>query len=461
MNNPKKIHFIGIGGAGMSGLAEIFHLSGYNVQGSDIKKTKVTARLEAMGVRVYGFHSAENIDGADYVVYSSCIKKEANVELKEAMRKNMSVLRRIEALNMLTGGKDIVAVSGAHGKTTTTSLISYILIESGLDPTVFIGADVCFLDGNARLGSSNIVVTEADESDGSFLLVRPLYTVATNVDKEHMDYYCTMDNVIKAYSNFIENTKNEGCAFVCIDDNILRDITKGAKKRVMRYGVSRDADIRAENIELSGLNGSAFDFVFKNKLLGRLNISLVGEHNILNSMAAAGVAMELGVEFDVIRKVVVGFKGADRRFKVARLSSDIVVIDDYAHHPTEIRATLKALGDSGKRIVAVFQPHRYSRTKYLKEEFGRSFDMADHMIVTDIYSANEEPIDGVTAKDICESAKKSGHKNVHFVPRNDIIEYLNGVVRPGDAVFILGAGDIGELPERIVKSLENTRKAAC
>jgi len=441
----------------MSGLAEVFHCTGYMVQGSDIKKTKVTDRLEQAGIRVEESHFAKNIDGADYVVYSSCITEE-NAELKEARQRRVPVLRRIEALNMLMGDKDLVAVSGAHGKTTTSSLIAYLLIKAGMDPTVFIGADVAFLDGNARYGRSNIVVTEADESDGSFLFLRPLYSVSTNIDREHMDYFSTMDNVMAAYKKFTENTKEGGCAFVCADDANLNEIAKNSSRRIARYGISKDAEIRAERIDLMGMDGCAFDLVFKGKALGRIKISLIGMHNILNALAAIGVAMDMGVDFSTIKKSIADFKGADRRFIVTELHSDILVIDDYAHHPTEIKATLKALEDSGKRIIAVFQPHRYSRTKYLKEQFGKCFDLADHLVITDIYSAHEVPIDGVSARDICESAKKCGHKDVHFVSRDDIIKHLTDVVRPGDAVFILGAGDIGELPQTIAKTLGEIKK---
>ncbi len=453
----KRIHFIGIGGAGMSGLAEVFHCTGYMVQGSDIKKTKVTDRLEQTGIRVEESHCAKNIEGADYVVYSSCITEE-NAELKEARQRRIPVLRRIEALNMLMGDKDLVAVSGAHGKTTTSSLIAYLLIKAGMDPTVFIGADVDFLDGNARYGRSNIVVTEADESDGSFLFLNPLYSVSTNIDREHMDYFSTMDNVMAAYKKFIENTKEGGGAFVCADDANLNEIAKNSSRRIARYGISKHAEIRAEGIELMGLDGCAFDLVFKGKALGRIKISLIGMHNILNALAAIGVAMDMGVDFSTIKNIIADFKSADRRFIVTELHSDILVIDDYAHHPTEIKATLKALEDSGRRIVAVFQPHRYSRTKYLKEQFGKCFDLADHLVITDIYSAHEAPINGVSARDICESAKKCGHKDVHFVSRDDIIKHLTDVVRPGDAVFILGAGDIGELPQTIAKTLGEIKK---
>jgi UDP-N-acetylmuramate--alanine ligase len=348
-----------------------------------------------------------------------------------------------------------VAVSGAHGKTTTTSLIAYLLIEAGLDPTVFIGADVPFLNGNARCGKSNLVITEADESDGSFLLLDPLYSVSTNVDFEHMDYYSSMENVIEAYTRFITNTKDEGAAFVCVDDDRLRAIAKDNCKKIVRYGFSEDADIRADDVRLLGLNGSKFDLIFKNKVLGDISLSIIGMHNVLNSIAAIGVAMDLGVDFDFIRKVIGNFRGANRRFNITHIDSDIFVIDDYAHHPTEIKATLKSLEDSGKRIVAVFQPHRYSRTKYLKEEFGRCFDLVDHLVITDIYSAHERPIDGVSALDLCESVKRYGHKNVNFVAKDAIIQHLKYVVKRGDVVFILGAGDIDELPEKIIQVLKN------
>jgi UDP-N-acetylmuramate--alanine ligase len=454
VDKKERLHFIGIGGAGMSGLAEVFHCHGYIVRGSDIKKTKVTDRLEAMGIRIEKYHAAKNIGGADYVVYSSCIKED-NPEIQEARRRNIPILRRIEALNILINNKNLVAVSGAHGKTTTTSLIAYLLIEAGLDPTVFIGADVSFLNGNARCGKSNLVITEADESDGSFLLLDPLYSVSTNVDFEHMDYYSSMENVIEAYTRFITNTKDEGAAFVCVDDDRLRAIAKDNCKKIVRYGFSEDADIRADDVRLLGLNGSKFDLIFKNKVLGDISLSIIGMHNVLNSIAAIGVAMDLGVDFDFIRKVIGNFRGANRRFNITHIDSDIFVIDDYAHHPTEIKATLKSLEDSGKRIVAVFQPHRYSRTKYLKEEFGRCFDLVDHLVITDIYSAHERPIDGVSALDLCESVKRYGHKNVNFVAKDAIIQHLKYVVKRGDVVFILGAGDIDELPEKIIQVLKN------
>jgi len=452
----KKIHFIGIGGAGMSGLAEVFYSSGYNVQGSDIKKTKTTDRLERMGINIKDLHSPGNIEGVDFVVYSSCITDD-NVELNEARSKNISILRRIEALNMFLGDKNLIGVSGAHGKTTTSSIVSYLLIKAGCDPTVFIGADVHFLEGGACYGKSDIVVTEADESDGSFLFLKPLYSVCTNIDKEHMDYYTSMDNMISSYKKFIENTKDEGCAFVCIDDPNLKEIARKTSKRVISYGISGDSDIRAVGIELLGLRGSRFDLVYKGKSLGKINLSIIGMHNILNSLPAIAIAMEIGVDFSFIKDVIGDLRGADRRFNVTHLGSDILLVDDYAHHPTEISATLKSLEGSGRRTIVIFQPHRYSRTKDLKDEFGSSFDMADYLIVTDIYSAHEEPIDGVSAMDICESAKNHGHKNVHFVAKDDIIEHLMGVVAPGDAVFILGAGDIDELPKEVVKKLETSR----
>lgn len=453
MINAKNVHFIGIGGIGMSGLAEVFHCYGYSVKGSDTRETKVTNRLKAMGIDVLEGHSAENIRGSDMVVYSSCISED-NPEIVAARKNNIPILRRMEALNMLVGDKDIIAISGAHGKTTTTSLTALLLIEAGLDPTVFIGADVSFLNGNARYGQGKLVVTEADESDGSFLLLNPLYSVTTNMDKEHMDYYLTMDNVVNSYKRFIKNTKDEGCAFVCIEDGNLRRISGDSGKRILYYGLSEDADIRPDNIKLLGLNGSKFDVIFKNKKLGRVKLSIIGMHNIINSLASIGIAMDLGVDFSLIKKAISNFKGADRRFNVTHLDSDILIIDDYAHHPTEIIATLKAMERSHRRIVAVFQPHRYSRTQYLKEQFGRCFNLVNHLIITDIYSADEEPIEGVSGRDISESAKKYGHKNVHFLAKDDIIGHLLKVVKPKDAVFILGAGDIGELPAKIIKALK-------
>ncbi|HAZ10211.1 MAG TPA: UDP-N-acetylmuramate--L-alanine ligase [Candidatus Omnitrophica bacterium] len=453
MIKGKTVHFIGIGGIGMSGLAEVFHCYGYSVQGSDLRNSMSTDRLEKMGVNIKIGHRAENIDGADFIIYSSCIK-DTNPEYMAAKLKNLSILKRMEALAMLMQDKKAIAISGAHGKTTTTSLLSLLLIKAGLDPTVFIGADVHFLKGNARYGQSDIMVTEADESDGSFVLLNPLYSVSTNIDREHMDYYGTMENVLSAYKQFISNTKDEGCAFICAEDEYLKNIARQSEKRILKYGVSDYADIKAENIKLMNLSGSEFDLRYKGAKLGRIKLSIPGVHNVVNSLAAIGVAMELGLNFNIIKDIILEFKGADRRFRITQLGSDILIIDDYAHHPTEIKATLKSMEDSGRRLVAVFQPHRFSRTKDLKDQFGKCFDMVDHLVVTDIYSADEKPIEGVSGRDVCDSAIKCGHKDAHFISKGDIIKHLIDVVKPGDAIFLLGAGDIGELPFKIAKTLE-------
>jgi len=453
MVNGRTVHFIGIGGIGMSGLAEVFHCYGYAAQGSDLRRSKVTDRLEEMGISIKIGHRPENIEGADIIVYSSCIK-DTNPEFMAAKLKNLPVLKRMEALAMLMQDKKAIAISGAHGKTTTTSLTSLLLIKAGLDPTVFIGADVDFLGGNARFGRSDIMVTEADESDGSFILLNPLYSVSTNIDREHMDYYGTIENVLSAYKQFINNTKDEGCAFICAEDENLKNIARESGKRILKYGVSQDADIKAEDVKLAGLGGSEFDVRYNGARLGRIRLSIPGMHNVINGLASIGVAVELGLGFNLIKDAIREFKGADRRFRITHLDSDILIIDDYAHHPTEIKATLKAMESSGRRIVAVFQPHRFSRTRDLKDQFGRCFGMADHLVVTDIYSADEKPIEGVSGKDIYESAKRCGHKDAHFISKGDIIKHLVDVVRPGDAVFLLGAGDIGELPFKIAKTLE-------
>jgi len=454
MIKGKTVHFIGVGGIGMSGLAEVFHCCGYSAQGSDLRRSRVTDRLQEMGIPVKIGHLPENIEGADIVVHSSCIT-ENNPEFIAAKMKNLPVLKRMQALAMLMQDKKAIAVSGAHGKTTTTSLVAILLLQAGLDPTVFIGADVHFLGGNAKCGQSDIMVTEADESDGSFIFLNPLYSISTNIDREHMDYYGTMDNVLKAYAQFINNTKDEGCAFICAEDENLKNITKDSKKRIVKYGVSDDADIRAENVKLMGLKGSEFDVKVKGEKLGRIRLSIPGEHNVINSLAAIGVTLELGMSFSKIKDIIREFKGADRRFRIMHLDSDIVIVDDYAHHPTEIKATLRAMESSKRRIVAVFQPHRFSRTRDLKDQFGRCFDMADHLVVTDIYSADEQPIEGVSGKDVYESAKRCGHKDAHFIAKSDIIKHLIDVVRPGDAVFLLGAGDIGELPSKVAKAFEH------
>ncbi len=457
LENKHNIHLVGIGGIGMSALAEVLIKLGFFVSGSDKRESIVTRRLSAAGIKVFHRHSAENIGDAELIIYSSSVLQD-NPEVLAANSKGIPIVRRGVILKELMEGKKGVAVSGAHGKTTVTSLVSLVLIESGLDPTVLIGADVHFLNSNVRFGGGEFFVTEADESDGTNLILRPLYCIATNIDKEHMDYFLTMRNVISSYRQFINNVSGEGCAILCTDDRRLKNLIKDSSKPVLSYGLNSSADISAKNLTLfANGEGSEFDFLYRKDLLGRVRLKIPGIHNIVNSLAAIGLGLKIGISFEKVRDIIREFKGAERRFKVTRTSGEILVIDDYAHHPTEISATLASFikTQPRSRLIAAFQPHRYSRTRYLKEEFGKCFNLVDHLVITDIYTADESPIEGISGRDIYESVRSNGHKDVVFVPEGVLLEHLTEVARPGDAIFILGAGDIGELPQKLVARLNN------
>ena len=447
----KKIHFIGIGGVGMSALADLLLARGCKVSGSDLRLNKMTQRLKAKGAEVFQGHRTENINAADLVIYSSCISKN-NPEIIEANKRSITVIHRASLLGMLMDEKCAITVAGTHGKTTTTSLIALVLKLSRQDPSFAIGADVDVLGGNAYLGEGKYFVAEADESDGSLLELNPYYSVITNIDREHLDHYKDLDHIVRTFEKFIGRTSENGALFVCIEDENIHKALKNYKGRLTTYGFKNHAQVQAVNVRLQAMQ-AVFECRYKGESLGDFTLNIPGKHNILNALAAICIGKEVGIDDRSTKKALASFTGADRRFQVKTSRNGIMIVDDYAHHPTEIKATLEAARVWEKRVVGVFQPHRYSRTKFLKKEFGRCFASADHVVITDIYAANETPLDGIEAKAIYEEVKQSGHKSVCFQPREKVKDYLLETVKDGDMLMILGAGDIGNLAEELNQEL--------
>lgn len=447
------MHFIGIGGIGMSGIAQIVLRKGIKVTGSDMKESKITAKLTELGAQVAIGHSSENLNGADVVVYSSAINEE-NTEFRQAKCLNIPCFRRAEILAQLMTDKTVIAVTGSHGKTTTSSLAASLLIEAGFSPTAAIGGILKGLDSNAYIGEGKFFVAEADESDGSFLYYSPKYSIITNIDREHLDYYKTFENEVDVFRCFIDKTQDNGCVFCCGDDVNLRSILKEYKNKYVFFGLDKNSDIYPDNIVMKEF-GSEFDCYYKGKLLDRFVLSLAGVHNISNSLAVIALGLELGVPLVTIKRALLNCHGSARRMEVKFKSRDFTLVDDYAHHPTEIRATLKAARNiNNNRIIAVFQPHRYTRTKLLLDDFAACFDMADGVIVTDIYAASESPIEGVSGYSVCEKIKSClPGKSPLYVPKTDLISYVMRSVKPGDLIITLGAGDITRICDGLAKEL--------
>jgi UDP-N-acetylmuramate--alanine ligase len=450
----KHYHLIGIGGIGMSAIAHLLIKRGFQVSGSDLKENKSTDELKKLGAQVFIGHKSSNMNGADLIIYSSVIKED-NPELQEARSESIPVLKRAQALAELMQDKSVITVTGSHGKTTTTSLISYLLLEAGLSPTMAIGGILKNIDKNASLGQGDFFVAEADESDGSFLYYRPKYSIITNIDREHLDYYKDFNNVIKTFAEFINNTDKKGCVFSCNEDENLRKILENYKKRFVLFGLEDSADVYPKNIQLKDLN-SEFDCFYKNKFLARFHLALGGMHNISNALAVVALAVELGIGIEVIKRTFCNYKGAGRRLEIKLRDRDYTVIDDYAHHPTEIKATLAALKDlKANRVIAIFQPHRFSRTKLLLKEFGKSFDSADYVILTDIYAASEQPLPGISGMSVYDSIRQyTPDKQMDFLPKEKIVEYVLKIIRPGDLVVTLGAGDIIKVSDALAEVLK-------
>jgi UDP-N-acetylmuramate--alanine ligase len=450
----KKIHLIGIGGIGVSGIAQLLLAYGCKVSGSDLKTSALIEKLKRLGVQIFIGHDTNNLIDVDTVIYSAAIKDD-NPELKAAYAQGITVLSRSEALAILANQKRAIAITGAHGKTTTASLIAHMLVNCNLNPTICVGGELVGLNGNAFLGKGQYFVLEADESDGSFLDLRPFYSVITNVDKEHLDYYRDLEHIIETFGRFIINTQEQGCVFFCQDDYRLKKLVQSVTQRSFSFGLSAQAQIWAEDIKTKN-NLSQFNCIYKGCNLGELILKVPGRHNICNALACIAVGLEIGLEFDYIRMALDSFRGVRRRLELKLRKKDLLIFEDYAHHPTEIRATLVALKEfQPKRILTIFQPHRYSRTKFLIDDFGRCFQDTDYLIVTDIYSANEVQLEGVDAESICQKAREAGIKSVYFLPKECILKHLLQEIQPGDVVAIMGAGDIGSIADELVEEVKS------
>lgn len=439
----QHIHFVGIGGIGMSGIAEVLINLGYKVSGSDLKESLVTERLKGLGAHVILGHDAGNIKNAQVVVISSAIN-ENNPEVLFAKRAKIPVIPRGEMLAELMRMKYGIAVAGSHGKTTTTSMIAQVLSNGGIDPTIVIGGKLGTIGSNAKLGNGQFLVAEADESDGSFLMLSPTIGVITNVDLEHIDYYKDIYDIMDAFTTFGNKIPFYGSLFICADDDNLATMRPKFKRRVITYGTNSQVDIQATNIQMQGWRTSFQVRAYGNNL-GSFSLEVPGHHMVLNALATIGVAMELDVNISTIRNSLSNFTGAERRFQKRGEHNGIMVIDDYGHHPTEIVATLKAArqGFPDRRVVVAFQPHRYSRINALLEEFGQAFRHADKILITDIYAAGEQPIAGITGQSLLDTISASGSLDVSYIAKiEDVAKTLQHTTKPGDLVITMGAGNI-------------------
>ena len=450
------LHFVGIGGIGMSGIAEILMDQGFKITGSDRAASDNTDRVKGLGAHVYIGHAAKNLEpDVDVVVYSSAVPPE-NPELVEAHRRKIPVIRRAEMLAEVMRLRYGIGIAGTHGKTTTTSMVSLVLMEGGIDPTVIVGGRLRGLAGsNARLGKGDFIVVEADEFDRSFLSITPTIAVLTTLETDHLDCYRDLEDIKSAFIQFASKVPFYGFVVLCLDEPALQDIMPKLKKKIITYGLNGQADLQAVDIR-HRQNISTFLVVHNGKDLGEVTLQIPGKHNVQNALAAIAVGLELGVPFEKIAAGVAKFTGVFRRWEVKAEVKDVTIVDDYAHHPTEIKATL-AGAKSGwrRRVVCVFQPHLYSRTRDFYDEFGRSFFNADVLVLTDVYPAREEPIQGVNGELIANAAKEFGHKQVHYVPdKKAVPAFLLSIVQPGDMVITMGAGDIWRFGEDFIAQLK-------
>ncbi|HXV62951.1 MAG TPA: UDP-N-acetylmuramate--L-alanine ligase [Vicinamibacteria bacterium] len=446
-----KVHFVGIGGIGMSGIAEVLVNLGYAVSGSDLKSSASTERLRSLGARVYAGHGPGRVDRADVVVVSSAVRPD-NPEVEEARRLAIPIIPRAEMLAELMRLKYGIAVAGSHGKTTTTSMIAVVLDRAGLDPTMVIGGRITAFGTNARLGGSDLMVVEADESDRSFLRLSPVAAVVTGIDREHMEAYRDAADLEDAFLDFVNKVPFYGASVVCLDDERVQDILPRIRRRYVTYGFSAQADVSAEDLRLEG-ESSSYRLKLGGSPEGEVRLRVPGRVSVVNSLAAIGIGRVLGLELDQIRSGLESFSGVDRRFQVKADAGGILVVDDYGHHPTEIRAVLQTAKESfGRRTVVVFQPHRYSRVRDLFEDFCHAFHQADVLFVTEIYAAGEEPIESVSGERLARGIESHGHRNVRFVAElDDVPKILAEELREGDLMMTLGAGSVTLLSDRMAE----------
>ena len=453
----RHIHMVGIGGIGMSGMAEILLLKDYKVTGSDANKGETIPRLEKLGAEISIGHDAENIEGADVVVYTSAVKAEENIETKAALEQGIPVIKRAEMLAELMRMKYGIGIAGTHGKTTTTTLTGHVVQDGSFDPTIIVGGKVhSFSKTNAVVGEGDIFVVEADEFDRTFLRLSPSLAVITNVEADHLDIYDNLDDVKQAFIDFANKVPFYGAVVLCLDDSNVRSIIPQIDRRIISYGLTPQAQIRAVDIEPDQFN-TTFTVLNNDEKLGDITLKAPGEHNVKNALAAVAIGIELNIKFKEIKSGLERYEGVFRRFQLKAEIDDIMVIDDYAHHPTEVQATLDAArsGWEDRRIIAVFQPHLYSRTQNLYKEFGLSFFDAEVCVITDVYPSREEPIEGVTGKLIADAAKEYGHRQVYYVEdKKALPAKLKDLAQPGDVIITMGAGDIYEYGQEFVNILE-------
>ena len=449
-----QIHFIGIGGSGMNGIAEVLLNLGFTVSGSDLKVSANVRRLRRLGATVHIGHAPENLGDADVVVRSTAVGSD-NPEVRAALARQVPVIPRAEMLAELMRMKYGLAVAGTHGKTTTTSMLAKILGEGGLDPTIVIGGKLDAIGSNARLGKGEFLVAEADESDGSFMYLAPTVAIITNVDPEHLDHYGDFDTLKETFVAFANKVPFFGFGVVCLDHPVVQDLLPRLKRRLITYGLSRQAELRAGEVVADGLS-TRFTVLRRDEELGEIDMSMPGTHNVQNALAAIATALELDIPFEKIQAGLNGFTGVQRRFTVRADVAQVLIVDDYGHHPVEIEATLQGARDgfAERRIVAVFQPHRYSRVRDLETDFCRAFNRADHVVVCPIYAAGEEPIEGLDAEHLADGLRAHGHRSVHPVgDLDDAVAHLVEVVQPGDLVVTLGAGHVNSVCERLAEAL--------
>jgi len=455
LNHLKKLHFVGIGGAGMSAIAKILLEMGYEVSGSDVQESGLLERLRALGAKIFIGQKRENVSGAEALVISSAIAKD-NPEVQAAAEQNIKIFHRSDVVAYLLNKAEGIAVAGAHGKTTTTSMLGVVLDHAGREPSVIVGGEVAYFGGNAKLGKGPYLVAEADESDGSFLKLLPKIAVVTNVENDHMDHYGTMENILKAFRQFLQNLpEKNGWAVLCFDSANVRDIAAKLDRKYVSYAIDHDADYRASAICAEGAEMS-FDVYAQNAKLGRVRLHVPGRHNVLNALATVAVCHTLGLTLEEINDGLFCFRGANRRFQTKGRERGVWVVDDYAHHPTEISATLMAARQTKpRRLICAFQPHRYSRTKLLVKEFGQCFDEADVLVLTDVYSAGEKPLENISGQTILREVEAHTRKKVAYVEdKKKLAKYLASIAAEGDLILTMGAGDIYKCGEELVELLK-------
>jgi UDP-N-acetylmuramate--alanine ligase len=457
----RQIHFVGIGGVGMSGIAEVLLNLGYRVTGSDLKRGESVERLERLGAKIFVGHQPAHVEGAHVVVYSSAVAQD-NVEVQVARQRGIPSIPRAEMLAELMRLKYGIAIAGTHGKTTTTSMVAAVVAAGGFDPTVVVGGRVHGLGANARLGQGEFLVAEADESDGSFLKLSPTIAVVTTVDAEHLDHYADLEAIQAAFLQFVNKVPFYGAAVLCLDEPNIQQMIPQIEKRVITYGLESGADLTARRLMFSEMS-SQFEIVHRGRLLGPGSLQVPGRHNVLNALAAVAVGLDLEVPFERIQQALAGFSGVQRRFQVRGEAQGVLIVDDYGHHPAEIRATLAAAkAGFDRRVITVFQPHRFTRTLHLRKDFLTAFYQSDVLIVMDIYPAGEAPIPGVHARDLADGIAAHGHREVLYMngDRDGVVQYLCESTRPGDLVLTLGAGDVGQLGADLMARLTDGSEQA-